>query len=77
MVVDKRQKLGTDPFAFRITKSGQVHILRGGRTVSTIGGKAADKLANKLGRANAEQVQLLLAKASGHYKHGNERPAGT
>ena len=73
MAIDKRSRLGdgtgSNPFDFRITQSGQVHILRGGRIVCVVGGKDAEKLTAKLERASAEQVQLLLAKASGHYKH--------
>lgn len=69
MTVDKRGRLDSDPFDYNIRKGGQVEILRGGRTVIVIGGKDAEKLAAKLGRADDQEAQLLLAKASGHYKH--------
>ncbi len=67
--IDQRGRLDSDPFDYKIRKNGQLEILRSGRVVITIGGTAADKLAAKLAEANEAQAQLLLAKASGHYKH--------
>lgn len=67
--VDKRGRLGSDPFDHRIRSGGQVEILRGGRVVLVVGGARASKLAAKLTSASESERQLLLAKASGHYKH--------
>jgi len=69
--VDKRGRLESDPFDARVTASGTVLISRGGRLVATVRGKAAERLATALDRAvdDARAVQLLLAKATGHYKH--------
>ena len=68
--VDKRGKLESDPFAARVTASGTVLISRGGRQVTVVRGKAAERLAGQLdGAADERAVQLLLAKATGHYKH--------
>lgn len=61
-----------DPFGYRITKSGEVHVSRGGRTVTLIRGAAAERLAAGLGR-DPVQDQQLLARATGNYKRGNER----
>lgn len=66
---DARGSLVSDPFSWRETKSGQLMIERGGRVVVTLGGPAAAKLAKALEAANDQQAQLLLAKATGHYKH--------
>jgi hypothetical protein len=53
-----------------VTAAGTVLISRGGRLVTTVRGAAATRLAAALGRATDEQAeQLLLAKATGHYKH--------
>jgi hypothetical protein len=54
-----------------VTASGTVLISRGGRLVTTVRGKAAERLAAALERAGDDDraVQLLLAKATGHYKH--------
>ena len=65
--------LAEHPFDYRLTKSGEVHISRGGRVVSVIRGAAAHKLLDRLG-ASELQDQLALAKVTGNYKRGNERP---
>lgn len=65
--------LDDDPFDWRATKDGQVLVSRGGRVVTTIRGGAAAKLLAKLERADEAAGQQLLARATGHYKHGNER----
>ncbi len=73
MAIDRRGKLVSDAFGYVVTKSGAVRVSRGGRVVSVIAGAAGAKLSAKLAKASDERAQLLLAKATGHYKHGNER----
>jgi hypothetical protein len=70
---DERGRLTSDPFAFRTTKSGLIFIERGGKTVTTLRGKAAGQFLAKAAVADEDQLQHLLARATGHYKHGNER----
>jgi hypothetical protein len=65
--------LEDDPFDWRVTKDGQVLVSRGGRVVTTVRGSAAAKLHGRLQRADADGAQQLLARATGNYKHGNER----
>ncbi|SEE30250.1 hypothetical protein [Jiangella alba] len=66
--------LDDDPYDYQVTKAGPVRVSRGGRVVATIGGRSADRLTAALDRAADERErQLLLAKATGNYKHGNER----
>jgi hypothetical protein len=66
-----------DPFDYRVTKSGQVLISRGGRQVVTVAGARAARLIAILGSAEAngdeDAAQLALAKVTGNYKRGNER----
>lgn len=64
--------LEDDPFVYRITKSGLLIIARNGHTVMEIGGKKAAALIPKLGTSE-ESDQQLLARATGNYRHGNER----
>jgi hypothetical protein len=52
-----------------VTASGTVLISRGGRQVTIVRGRAAERLAAALDGADARTTQLLLAKATGHYKH--------
>ena len=60
-------------FGYTLTKDGGVRISRGGRHVHTVGGRDARRLRDRLARADAPQVQQLLARATGQYKFGNER----
>lgn len=64
--------LTDDPFAYQVTKSGEVRISRGGRVVVTVRGAQADRLAARLGVSD-ESDQQLLARVTGNYKRGNER----
>lgn len=71
--VDERGRLESDPFTWRASKSGLVFISRGGKIVTTIRGKAADQFLDKISALDDDGSQLLMAKQTGHYKHGNER----
>lgn len=67
--------LEDNPFDWRVTKSGQVLVSRGGRLVTTVRGAAAERLLGKLSGAGDEEAQQLLARVTGNYKRGNERHA--
>ena len=60
-------------FGYRLTKDGRVLVSFHGRHVVTVSGAKADRLAAALADADAEQAELLLAKATGNFKRGNER----
>ncbi len=59
-------------FAFSSTKAGAVRITWRGRVVVTLRGDGASKLMADVDR-EPEQAQLLLARATGNFKRGNER----
>jgi hypothetical protein len=70
-----RGRLDEDPFSHRTTKSGQVLVSRGGRQIAIVAGEKGRRLLARLaGVGSEEERQLLLAKATGNYRHGNERP---
>ncbi|MBW5446319.1 hypothetical protein GE107_09635 [Cohnella sp. CFH 77786] len=71
--IDKRNKFEEEVFTYRETKEGKVFIDWQGRTVTTLSGTQAAKFIAKIGRAGFKEAQLLMAKATGHFKHGNER----
>lgn len=73
--IDKRGRLDEEPFAYQLAKSGTVLIAYEGKTVVTLKGKEAERLSGKLSAAagDVKQEQLLLAKATGNFKRGNER----
>ncbi|GMA22416.1 hypothetical protein GCM10025864_01750 [Luteimicrobium album] len=64
--------LDDDPFDYEVTKAGTVRIFRGGREVVTVAGRAAERLVERLGVADATDQQLL-ARVTGNYRRGNER----
>lgn len=65
--------LADEPFDFTNTKNGAVLLYARGKLVKTVRGKEAERLRNRLDGASATDVQLLLAKATGQFKFGNER----
>ncbi len=71
--IDKRGKLEEQPFMFRITKDRKVFIHWQGRQIMILKGKTADKFITSIEQADSQQAQLLMARVTGHFKHGNER----
>ena len=71
--------MGKGVFSYRITKNGKVfvwwHGVHGRREI-VLKGARADRLIAELPGLDREQVQLALARATGNFKRGNERPAG-
>lgn len=56
-----------------MTKDGSVRISYGGRVVTTVAGDQAKRLVQALASADGRAAQLLLAKATGNFRRGNER----
>jgi len=73
MVIDRRGKLEDEPFRYRAVKDGRVLIYFEGRLIKTLAGKPAERLLREMVDRGPAEQQLLLAKATGHFKHGNER----
>ena len=72
MVNDRRGKLQQEPFTFRETKDGKVLIYWHGKQIMILKAKAAGKFITNIANADSQQAQLLMARVTGHYKHGNE-----
>ena len=71
--VGKRGRLAEEPFAYRASKDGTVFISWHGKTVTTLKGKRADTFLTKVVGLDSHDAQLVMAKATGHFKHGTER----
>jgi hypothetical protein len=71
--IDKRSRLQKEPFTFRTTKDGKVFIHWHGKQIMILKGTSADKFMASITQADAQQAQLLMAKITGNFKHGNER----
>lgn len=75
--IDKKGRLDEEPFAYQPTKNDTVLISYEGRQVVVLKGKDAERLSAKLARVTGDtkEEQLLLAKATGNFKRGNEKNA--
>jgi hypothetical protein len=71
--IDKRGKLKEQPFTYRTTKDGKVFIQWRGKQIMILKGEAAEKFITAIEQAEDQQAQLLLARVTGHFKHGNEK----
>lgn len=71
--IDKRQRLESDPFTFKVTKDQKLIIYRGAKKVKIISAKKSADFISLAKSADEQTIQLALAKITGHYKHGNER----
>ena len=61
------------PFSYRARPDGSVEILWKGRRASALSGKAAERFLELAPHEDEHGLQLLMAKASGNFKRGNER----
>jgi len=62
------------PFTAFVTRDERVLATREGRTITTITGRPAERLAHARAHAPDEPArQLLLTRTTGNYKRGNER----
>ena len=71
--VDRRNRLDGDVFAYRETKDSIVHISWYGKRVMTLKGPQARKFLAKIVDLEGKEAQLVMAKITGNFKHGNER----
>ena len=70
---DARGKLEEQPFSYRASKDGRVMISSHGKQVTVLAGKDAERFLSRIDGVDAKQSQLIMAKATGHFKQGNER----
>ncbi len=73
--IDKRNKLSEEPFAYQIMENGKVAISYKGKQIKIVKNKEAERLLTKIKAVEDDmtEVQLLLAKITGNFKHGNEK----
>lgn len=71
--MSKRDSLADEPFSYRATKDGRVRIAFRGKVVTTLVGAVARKFTTRVEATDARGAQLVMARATGHFKHGNER----
>ena len=70
---DARGVLEEEIFACQITKDQKMFISWHGRRVTALRGVKARRFIADIENAEGRDAQLMMAKATGHFKHGNER----
>ena len=71
--VDRRGVLDEEVFTYVITKDKRVFISYEGKQVVALGGKKAEDFVRRILAAEGKEAQLIMAKATGNFKRGNEK----
>ncbi len=71
--IDKRHKLDADVFSYHVTKSGTVLLYWYDKQVKILKGQPAQKFLARMDGLDGRDAQLVMAKATGNFKRGNER----
>lgn len=71
--VDKRNRLDEEPFSYSVSKDNKVFIYWHDKQVTILKGKESIKFLERIKGADFKQAQLIMAKVTGNFKHGNER----
>ena len=66
--------LDSEPFSFQALGGDRVRIDCEGRPAKTLRGSEAVKFLNRVERLPTLEAQRLMAKVTGQFKFGNERP---
>lgn len=71
--IDKRNKLDEEPFSYKVLKDNKVFIYWFGKQVTILNGKESERFLVKIQRTEGKEAQLIMAKITGNFKHGNEK----
>ncbi len=71
--IDKRNKLDEEVFSYRATKDGKIFLFWRGKQIKALKGVAAQEFLEEISDADTWDAQLIMAKITGNFKHGNER----
>jgi hypothetical protein len=71
--IDKRHKLDQEVFSYRVSKEAKVSIYWHSKQVMILKGRQAQKFIAKIADLEGVAAQLVMAKLTGNFKHGNER----
>jgi hypothetical protein len=71
--VDKRGKLDEEPFSYKVSKDKKVFIYWHGKMVMTLKEKDSNKFLERIENVELKEAQLIMAKVTGNFKHGNEK----
>lgn len=72
-IIDKRGKLEDEVFSYKINKDKKVFIYWYGKPVKTLNGNKAEDFIAEIEGVEGKKAQLIMAKATGNFKRGNEK----
>ncbi|MGN7454572.1 hypothetical protein ACTHPH_07140 [Paenibacillus pasadenensis] len=73
MAIDKRGRLNEEIFTYKRTKNNGIFLYWNGKHVKTLAGKASDRFLSAIAGQDHKGTQLVMAKLTGNFKHGNEK----
>lgn len=71
--VDKRGRLEEEVFSYRISKDKKVFLYWNQKEIKILRGADSEKFLERIKDLTGVEAQLVMAKATGNFKHGNER----
>lgn len=60
-------------FSYRATKDGKVFLYWYGKQVKILKGSTAQEFLEDIANVDQREAQLVMARVTGNFKHGNER----
>ncbi|MBC7961166.1 MAG: hypothetical protein H7X94_15000 [Vallitaleaceae bacterium] len=73
MPIDQREKLKENPFSYQTTKARKTMIYWKNQQIVILSEKETKGFLTKIEGKSELEIQLVLAKITGHFKHENER----
>lgn len=69
----KKNRFEQEVFSYRASKDGRVFLFWQGKQVKILKGTGAERFLLNIDLLDDEDAQLMMAKATGNFKRGNEK----
>lgn len=69
----KEKTFEEEIFSYKVSKDNKVFISWNGKQVMILKGKESKKFIEKIFNSDKEEKHLIMAKATGNFKRGNEK----
>ena len=73
--VDRRNIFEEEIFTYKISKDKKVFISWRGKPITILNGVKAESFIADIAKVEGREAQLIMAKATGNFKRGNEKIA--
>lgn len=71
--IDKSNRFEEEVFSYKLSKNNKVFIFWYKKQVMILKGKESERFLAKVTKADTLEAQLIMAKITGNFKHGNEK----